>query len=504
MKALTLKIQLIEPVLVNQLGGGDPNSAIGFDFIPGSAIRGAIIGKYLKGKHIDANDSEFQRLFLNGSVRFLNAYPQTGINGRSLPTPVSWHKNRDDEKTIIDFAIQDVDVNKTWKGVSEPFCFSQEEDGNYQTWLYDPDTQIKIHTARADRQKATEGESTIFRYESLNSGHFFSGAILADKDSDLCILKTLLEDDSSLSIGKSHLSGYGKVKIETAIIDWIGYKPIGDDAENCLTVTLLSDAIIRDSTTGTYITSIDSAINLSNLKTKKKAFVKSRIIGGFNRKWNLPIPQTIAIQAGSVFVYDYDKEFHEHLKQLEAIGIGERRAEGFGRFAINWNQMEEIKVQPSVSSPSSPEPLSKESEILAARMVNRMMRSKLDQALIEKISKLNIKNQQPRNSQLNSMRIIARRALRLKDANQIIEYLNGMKKTAGSQFQGATIEGNPLSEWLKKIVQEDIFDTLNINRDKLPKIGDIKPKPSSEINLEYAVRLIDGVLNKALKEANNE
>src|SRR4030067_2925008 len=153
MKALTLKIQLIEPVLVNQLGGGDPNSAIGFNFIPGSAIRGAIIGKYLKGKHIDANDSEFQRLFLNGSVRFLNAYPQTGINGRSLPTPVSWHKNRDDEKTIIDFAIQDVDVNKTWKGVSEPFCFSQEEDGNYQTWLYDPDTQIKIHTARADRQK---------------------------------------------------------------------------------------------------------------------------------------------------------------------------------------------------------------------------------------------------------------------------------------------------------------------------------------------------------------
>ncbi len=503
MKALTLTIQLIEPVLINQLGGGDPNSAIGFDFIPGSTIRGAIIGKYLKGNQIDANDTDFQRLFLNGDVRFLNAYPLTGTNERALPTPVSWHKNKDDEKTIIDFALQDADINKTWKGVSEPFCFSLEEDGNYQTWLYDPDTQIKIHTARADRQKVTEGESTIFRYESLDSGQFFSGAILADNESDLDILKTLLESDSSLSIGKSHLSGYGKVKIETKIMDWFEYKQIGDDAENCLIVTLLSDAIIRDSTTGACITEIDPAINVSNSKVKN-AFVRTRIIGGFNRKWNLPTPQTIAIQAGSVFVYDFNKEFHEHLKQLEAIGIGERRAEGFGRFAINWNQMEEIKVQPAVSSSSSPETLSKESEILAVRMVNRMMRAKLEQALIEKINNLNIKNQQPRNSQLNSMRIIARRALRLKDTNQIFMYLNGMKKTASSQFQGATIEGNPLSEWLKKIVQEDIFDTLNVNRDKLPYVGDIKPEPSSEINLEYAVRLIDGVLNKALKEANNE
>lgn len=503
MKALTFKIHLIEPVLVNQLGGGDPNSAIGFEFIPGSTFRGAIIGKYLKGKQVDANDEDFQRLFLNGAVRFLNAYPLTKTKKRALPTPVSWHKNKDDEKIVYDFSIKSVDESKVWKGVGEPFCFSwEDDDNNYQTALYKPDTQIKIHTARADRQKVTEGESTIFRYESLDSGLYFSGAILADDESDLNIIKGFLEEDASVNIGKSHLSGYGNVKIENIIIitDWEEYQKVGEDAENCIIVTLLSDAIIRDSSTGAHITKIDSAIG----EKAKKAFVRTRIIGGFNRTWNLPIPQTIAIRAGSVFVYDENIKLRNYLKQLEEIGIGERRAEGFGRFAIDWNQMEKIEIQPPVPSSHKPVTLSSDSEVLARRMVNRMMQSKLDQTLIERINNLNIKNQQPRNSQLNSMRIIARRALRLKNPKEIIDYLNGMKKTASSQFQGATIEGAPLSEWIKKIFQQDLFDILNVNRDKLPSISNVKPELSQDIALEYKVRLIDGVLNKALKEANNE
>ncbi|WP_054864388.1 hypothetical protein [Methanosarcina barkeri] len=67
MKALTFNIHLLEPLLVNDISGGDPNSAIGFEFIPGSVIRGALIGKYLQGKtkySIDAEDTEFRELFL--------------------------------------------------------------------------------------------------------------------------------------------------------------------------------------------------------------------------------------------------------------------------------------------------------------------------------------------------------------------------------------------------------------------------------------------------------
>lgn len=502
MKALIFKIHLVEPVLINQLGGGDPNSAIGFDFIPGSSLRGAIIGKYLKGNPVDANDKDFQRLFLNGAVRFLNSYPLTKTHERALPTPVSWHKDKDDEQQVFEFAIKKVDESKTWKGLTDPFCFSWEVDeNNYQTELYKPEKQIKIHTARADRQKVTEGESTIFRYEALDSGLDFSGAILADDESDLKIIEALLPNGASVNIGKSHLSGYGNVKIEDVMInEWQEYQKIGDDDQNCIIVTLLSDAIIRDSSTGAYITEIDSAIG----EKAKKVFMRTRIIGGFNRTWNLPIQQTIAIQAGSAFVYDDNSKLREHLSKLEPIGIGERLAEGFGRFAIDWNKMEKIEIGSLASSPPKPVTLSSESEALAKIMVNRMMQTKLDQMLIEKINTLKIKNQQPKNSQLNSMRIIARRALRLKNPKKIFDYLDGMKKTASSQFQGATIEGHPLSEWIKIIIQQDLFEVLSMNRDKLPSISNVKPELKEDTALEYKIRLIDGVLNRALKEANNE
>ncbi len=76
MNALTFQIHLHEPVLVTQGGSGDPNSAVGFDFIPGSVIRGALIGKYIQGRNedkVDATDKDFRRLFFDGNVSFLNA-----------------------------------------------------------------------------------------------------------------------------------------------------------------------------------------------------------------------------------------------------------------------------------------------------------------------------------------------------------------------------------------------------------------------------------------------
>ena len=56
MNALTFQIHLHEPVLVTQVGSGDSNSAVGFDFIPGSVIRGALIGRYLQRRNEDKVD----------------------------------------------------------------------------------------------------------------------------------------------------------------------------------------------------------------------------------------------------------------------------------------------------------------------------------------------------------------------------------------------------------------------------------------------------------------
>lgn len=505
MKALTYQIHLLEPVLATQLGGGDPNSAVSFDFIPGSIIRGALIGKYLKnkGKKIDAEDVDFQHLFLNGSVRFLNAYPLTEFDRkRALPTPISWHKKKDevDIKCIYDFSIKEGGDSELWNGVGN-FCrIFNGEDGKYVE-LYKTKVDINMHTFRDDRQKTTAEKSTIFRYQPIESGQEFSGVILADDHDDLENISSLISNDTILNLAKSHLAEYGSVRIENVISnEWKEYEPDDNDPKTII-VTLLSDAIVQDCN-GVHVSSIEPVIGVMH----KMAFFHTRVMGGFNRTWNLPIQQTMAIQAGSVFLYDYNAELLILLRKLEISGIGERRQEGFGRIAINWNLDEKINVKKVILNiPDQPESMSAKSEVFAGEILNRMMRVKLNQALLEKVNELSIKSR-PHNSQLSRMRGAVYRALSKNDIGEIKKHLDDMKKTAKDQFLNAKIEGKYLDEWIESFTtrSESIWDTLGIDKDKMPSIGKIKPILGADLELEFIVRLIDGVFHKAQKEANNE
>lgn len=282
MKALTFNIHLLEPLLVNDISGGDPNSAIGFEFIPGSVIRGALIGKYLQGKtkySIDAEDTEFRELFFDGAVSFLNAYPSNKDYSRSLPTPLSWHVEKGDPDNIIyDFATEDYSDNveydpekKLEKKVSEPFCHLFEIDEEEGIILYQPSNQVQIHIFRANRQRETAGESTIFRYQALEADQDFSSVILAENE--LCFekIKNLLTEEVVFNFGKSHLAGYGHVKINNinSFENWEEYSPVGNEGNNTVVITLLSDTLIRDKNTGAYSTSLNSILGTDSKSLKK-------------------------------------------------------------------------------------------------------------------------------------------------------------------------------------------------------------------------------------------
>lgn len=510
MNALTFQIHLLEPVLVTQLGAGDPNSAIGFNFIPGSVIRGALISKYLHGKKGDAANDDFRRLFFDGKVRFLNAYPRSRLGERTLPTPISWHVEKENEEPVYDFAIDDSVIEndksyKVWKVVNKPFCrIWENEKGKQQTEFYDPVSLVKIHTFRADRQNVTEEGSTIFRYLALDSGQDFAGVMLADDRSDIDIIKNIFAKNPILSFGKSHLVGYGRVKIDAIKIevDWTEYDSADDDgAESDIIVTLLSDAIVCDSKTGAHVASIEPILNV----TPTKVFLRTCVRGGFNRTWNLPLPQTLAIEAGSVFVYKNNPMLRKRLQNLEPSGIGEKREEGFGRIAIDWTQSEKIIVKTSYSSHPLTVNLEGKSVDFARKIVNRMLRVKLDEALIRTVNEKDITGitESIHNSQLSRMRAIARRAWSENDADLILQHIEKMKKPARSQFEHAIIDKKSLYEWLKEMAEapNNIKYTLGVNSDNL-SIGTITPDMTPEMNLEYTVRMIDGILHKALKEGN--
>ncbi|MHB1044344.1 MAG: type III-B CRISPR module-associated Cmr3 family protein [Eubacteriales bacterium] len=519
MHALTFTISLLEPLLVTRVGAGDPNSARSFNYIPGSVIRGALIGRYLQGRNpsggkTDAADREFRRLFFDGSVCFLNAYPLSRRGGRTLPTPFSWRVEKDEDEPVFDFAMEVVDdPKKMWRRLDKPYChLYRVNEGGMRTEFYQPAWQVNIHIDRRNRQQANKkGEGNVFRYQALACGEKFAGAVVFDGSSLAAGLEQvqngiekLLPGGETYNLGGSHLAGYGRVRIDAVdlVDNWAECIPLGDNADNEeVVVTLLSDALIRESDTGAWAADLGPILG----RPHKNAFIRTCLVGGFNRTWNLPLIQSQAIQAGSVFVYKQTGDILKRMLELEKSGIGERRAEGFGRLAVNWHRAKKVEVQEKIK-PEKPQPFTlgdSTSISLARRMVGRMLRAELDESLVKSVNRFNINPavKVPHKSQLARLRGAARQALSENEAGILLEHMKDMKKAAREQFRQARILGEALDDWLVSMASEPqkVWDILAVDLNRLPSVGGVKTDLTAELALEYVVRLIDGVLVKAAK-----
>jgi CRISPR-associated protein Csx10 len=503
MNALKIQIHTLQPLLVTQLGAGEENSATAFHFIPGSVLRGMMINRYLREHQIAdaAQNSTCRRLFFDGDVRYLNAYPLNRLEQRTLPKPLSWRvkkEERDDPTaTIYDFAIepsQDLDNPVPPAGV---FCWQAEERVEINT----PNRYVNVHNASEDRNAKRKDDSTVYRYEAIAAGESFGTVILAKDETDLKVLRPLL-DGAEVNLGGSRSAGYGLVRIEvedTQIAsDWREYEPDGEPDNGVIVLTLLSDAILRDQY-GQLTTDLGAVLGRQHLR----AYTRTRVLGGFNRKWGLPLPQTPALQAGSVFVYRTDQVNRQALQRLEREGIGERRVEGFGRIAINWHTRATLQRRSTPLRPSHQvTSLSDESQTLAQRMAQRRLRAVLDQKLLKALSQLRITNQ-PHNAQLSRLRLAIRRAWREEKPDLVIEHLGNLKATR-EQFERARIGNERLYSWLKDGVQQDRLWRTYLQPFQLPSVAGVTAQATDAIKLEYTMRLLDALLKKTLRQEQSE
>ncbi len=100
MKAIVFSLQTQQPLLATCFQG-DPNSDVSFSYIPGSMIRGALIGRYMRQEglnDLDLGEEKVQQLFFDPEqTRYLNAYIEDSAGQRTLPTPKSWFKEKNDD-----------------------------------------------------------------------------------------------------------------------------------------------------------------------------------------------------------------------------------------------------------------------------------------------------------------------------------------------------------------------------------------------------------------------
>lgn len=513
MNAITFQIELHEPLLATQIQNGEANSSISYPFIPGSMIRGAIIGRYLTShpvRDVD-KDEQFRHLFLSGKVCYLNGYPHAN-QLRALPKPLSWFCRKDEADDpaaeIYDFA-HEPQTGEPFKSPSQGQFVGQTSES---VWLGSPRMIGLVHNTSTDPNRKDEKNSQVYRYEALAPGQTFGGAIVAEDAGLLAEIETLLKA-GYFNLGGSYTAGYGRVAITNIILEtnWQEFTPITayqerydeddnlDDAgeffrdePSVAIVTCLSDLIWRD---------VNGQVN-GALKTPAggkptNAFYRLRPVGGFNRKWGLPLPQAWAVQAGSVFVFP--PECYQELTTWVVHGVGERRAEGFGRVALNWQGRKQIQQSawPDLETAVPHEPMSTDSQQIAQDMANRQLQALVDQQLVVRIQELSQFRALPKPVHLSRARLAARRAWQMGNLQEIGDYFAGLSPTAVKQWERAKVSNQSLRQWILNEMKRAHQFNLGI---ELPKVAGIEAQfaPIRQITL---ARLIEGILRQAVKQA---
>lgn len=532
MKVITFRLTAEEPILVTSFQG-DPNSDVSYEYIPGSAIRGALIGRFLK-VHPDTPedivaDAQVRSLFFEHSTRFLNAYLNTEDKKqpRSLPVPLSWRLKKGDESYIFDQsqplesrASNGQETNEDDKKlvrVSQQFCCLEDT----RVILCRAQRRINVHHQRdRKRGRATRDTGQVYRYESLESGQSFEAVILCDQDQDAIILEQLLKQSETFRIGGSQTAGYGKITISNIQQHevWAGIdkpiqnswtevgKPIQNRLKPTIKITLLSDAIVCDEN-GQYTIELPAqeiacGLGIERINQTSKSYMGNEPVGGFNRKWGLPLPQVQAIAAGSVFVFENLTITPEQAVQLEWQGIGERRNEGFGRVAINWlpEQHQFTVRQPErFSSRKTTLSLLPSSEILAQEMATRLLRQKLDLELEKKLAQWPLSGDLT-NSQLSRLMLVANQALLDNNPKLINQFFDNLRSNAKTKFASAKLGSQPLQScclsWLKS-PKEKLWNDRNLTADIAGQKGEV----TEELGQEYTLRLMIAIARKGIKQA---
>jgi CRISPR-associated protein Csx10 len=380
---LPFVLSLRSPAVLTALGG-DPNSARTLPYIPGSALRGALARALGDPGSDGERSSQFRTLVLDGTVRFLNAYPRAG-GWRALPAPVSWRMDKTappdltGELTVVDlaaFTAEPTDEGFDWPTeqlaeVPDPFVTL----GAVQPIRISPTLGSRVHHQRdrsqgrawkEERDGREVPHGALFTFEFIEPGQEFEGLIqLRGGDEETC--KALAETvkatfGNQILLGRSRRGGYGghatiqprELRDREVTGQGIVDRDLDRGAE--FTAVLASQYVGRDPVTGQLdpsrlVSELEEALGgQAEVLARRWAFEH---VGGFNRKWRLETPQASACAAGSLLVLRArDRIPVADLRAVEDAGLGERRVEGFGRviFLDQPQRQQILRVSPSTET----------------------------------------------------------------------------------------------------------------------------------------------------------
>lgn len=309
-------------------------------YITGSSILGLFANNYIAKKDLKDphNDTLFYNWFLNGDIRFGNAYLLLEDNKKTIPTPFYVQKIKGTNKLINIFMHQHEDA-KPIKGYS--FI------NNKSIIIENVIKNLSFHHKRSNRIKGHSTDGEIFYYESIQQCQTFCGKIIGSQN-DLQEFRNFFNDIEISWLGKSRNAQYGKVQLFLNDIKSFDFDEMFNNDYNlekneyvisCLSPIILHNSFgYPDSSVKNFKKHLEHLIG-SKINIKQ-CFTSSEIHEQFVSVWKLKKPMEKTISAGSTFFIEVINEFNNdsliksNLIKLIEEGIGEYKNEGFGQVMI--------------------------------------------------------------------------------------------------------------------------------------------------------------------------
>ena len=315
-----LRITPLSPVLISR--GQRGNVVLGEQFIPGSVLLPLV------ARALGARATE---LITGGNVVVTDATVE--IAGmRSAPTPLSLLTAKiTPDGPIVNTLHQD--APPLAKSSALPgFCVVRRDGAQFDT----PEVTAHAHAVIDDEQQRPNDDSGgLFIYQALAAGTVLRAQLWAPPGVDIDIEQFV----GKRSIGRSRKDDYGHVVIESVPVAPPPVAPVPDSELRELVVWAQSDVLLRGAN-GQPDPSMDRLAHvlgerLSVQLRRTGGNAKTRRLESWHARWGLPRPSLVALKAGSVVRLAVEGTIDPvGWTDVQAAGIGDRCAEGFGRIAL--------------------------------------------------------------------------------------------------------------------------------------------------------------------------
>ena len=323
-------LKTLDPVIVSQ-NNATTNNHECLDYIPGSAILGAMAANHYAGLDQDQSWAAFH----NGECRFSPCYPVIN-NQISLPTPASWHFSKG--SPVIEYGKYNANEISNHAAVS----FKRQQDTQYKqcrdgyvtanattaTIKHGLSTKTAID---AHKGKAKDGQ--LFSYAYLEAGQVFAGWIDCENAPLAERFSTSL--NQTLRVGRSRNTEFGRVQLNLVCVEEPS-EPVATDKH--LVLWCLSDCELLDKMGMPTLKPAAASVHpgLEGRLNRDHSFIRSARISRFNQKRRGLDSEQVLISKGSVLVFDLDeKPTAEILQAISRQGIGLNRQQGLGWVSVN-------------------------------------------------------------------------------------------------------------------------------------------------------------------------